>query len=361
MLLLLTAMMAILLTGSVWGDVTLRIESGDSCPSSIGVPFTFCMDNPDDVVAAIQVDILFDTECFTVTAVSKTDRSADMDFFNYVEITEGIRIAITGIGHQIDSGTGPIAAIDVDVGNCAEDDYPFDLTGCVVANPLGGEITCIELDNEHNIHTCDHQLYVSSTEFDLGDVCIGQTGLGMLTVSSSGDFDFDVWLTAEGCAGADPTAFSLYPLPSQDVMITCRPEEDGPCRGLVLVSNGPEEIPVSVTCNGVIPLGLKGDINSDGSINILDVVRAVNIALGIHVPTSEVFCTADCNGPIGNCEGDGIVDVSDVMKMGMPLSLRSLYTSTISSSWYQAPATNPFALSIAFAPSLICILLSTSL
>ena len=49
-----------------------------------------------------------------------------------------------------------------------------------------------------------------------------------------------------------------------------------------------------------------GDVTDDGNINVLDVIRAVNIALGSHDPSSVELCAADWNG-------DGIVNVLDVI------------------------------------------------
>lgn len=58
-----------------------------------------------------------------------------------------------------------------------------------------------------------------------------------------------------------------------------------------------------------ISLGcIKGDVNDDGAINILDVVLTVNIILGIHDPTPREFCAADFNS-------DGEVNVLDVVQM----------------------------------------------
>ncbi|MFQ6092516.1 MAG: dockerin type I domain-containing protein [bacterium] len=51
---------------------------------------------------------------------------------------------------------------------------------------------------------------------------------------------------------------------------------------------------------------LKGDVNDDGVINVLDVVLTVNIILGLHEPTPEEECAADYNE-------DGQVNVLDVV------------------------------------------------
>ncbi|UCE18621.1 MAG: serine hydrolase [Gemmatimonadota bacterium] len=58
--------------------------------------------------------------------------------------------------------------------------------------------------------------------------------------------------------------------------------------------------------NGMISVGLKGDVNADGQINIVDALIAVNILLEIMVPTDYEGWAADCNG-------DGQANVLDVV------------------------------------------------
>ena len=52
--------------------------------------------------------------------------------------------------------------------------------------------------------------------------------------------------------------------------------------------------------------GLKGDINGDGQINIIDVVTLVNVILNNYDLTPNEHWTADCNG-------DGSVDILDAL------------------------------------------------
>lgn len=52
---------------------------------------------------------------------------------------------------------------------------------------------------------------------------------------------------------------------------------------------------------------VKGDLNGDGMINVLDVIRAVNIILELPPePTEQELWAADCNG-------DGVVNILDVV------------------------------------------------
>lgn len=61
---------------------------------------------------------------------------------------------------------------------------------------------------------------------------------------------------------------------------------------------------------------LKGDVNYDCAVNILDVLRAVNIILEISPgPTAHESWAVDCDGPPGSCDGNGIVNIFDAIKI----------------------------------------------
>jgi hypothetical protein len=57
-----------------------------------------------------------------------------------------------------------------------------------------------------------------------------------------------------------------------------------------------------------ISMPLRGDVNTDGYVNIVDIVRAVNFILGIETPTELENWAADCNA-------DGMIDIIDAMGM----------------------------------------------
>ncbi|UCE17484.1 MAG: choice-of-anchor D domain-containing protein, partial [Gemmatimonadota bacterium] len=59
------------------------------------------------------------------------------------------------------------------------------------------------------------------------------------------------------------------------------------------------------TQNGTAAIASSGDLNLDGSIDVLDAVIIVNIILDIHIPQGYELCAADCNK-------DGDVDILDV-------------------------------------------------
>ena len=50
------------------------------------------------------------------------------------------------------------------------------------------------------------------------------------------------------------------------------------------------------------------DVNSDGIIDILDIVQTINIAMGFMAPTAEQQCAADVND-------DGIIDILDAIQI----------------------------------------------
>ena len=55
-------------------------------------------------------------------------------------------------------------------------------------------------------------------------------------------------------------------------------------------------------------MGLLGDVNQDGIINVLDVVNAVNFVIGQNEPTNYEFWATDINS-------DGLLNVLDIVQM----------------------------------------------
>jgi hypothetical protein len=51
------------------------------------------------------------------------------------------------------------------------------------------------------------------------------------------------------------------------------------------------------------------------AVNILDAILTVNIILEIQEPTDEQARAADCNGPVDHCDGDGEINILDVLKI----------------------------------------------
>ena len=60
---------------------------------------------------------------------------------------------------------------------------------------------------------------------------------------------------------------------------------------------------------------VKGDPNADCVINVLDVLMVANIILEWIDPTEDQIWRADCNGPLGMCDGDGRINVLDAVKI----------------------------------------------
>ena len=79
--------------------------------------------------------------------------------------------------------------------------------------------------------------------------------------------------------------------------------------GVVLSDSAGNQIPCESVDGWIYFRGRKGDLNQDGHVNILDVVRAVNIALHIPPPpTTYERWAADMND-------DGVINVLDVIQI----------------------------------------------
>lgn len=145
----------ILLAPTVWSDVTLEVGPRTVFPHTTGNKMYLNMDNPVDFINALQTNILFNTECFTVSGINKTRLSESMDTFNFLNIEGDVQINIAGNGHQIHPGYGSIVELIVDVKNCAEGDYLWDVTESGVIDSAGWEVDTWEIDNYIHIFRCD--------------------------------------------------------------------------------------------------------------------------------------------------------------------------------------------------------------
>ena len=141
----------LLVVAHTWADITVHIEPTTLFINTPGNVVTLVADNPDHEFGALHLEVLFDTNCFSVTAVNKTERSTGMDIFTYSHISDGIWIMMIGIGYDIGPGIGPVVDIIVDVGGCAEGDYLWDITDCSCGGALICDCTCIEKDTELNV------------------------------------------------------------------------------------------------------------------------------------------------------------------------------------------------------------------
>jgi hypothetical protein len=141
-LLLLTMVLTVFLAGSGWGQMVLQVDDATYFIDTSGNLLTISLEN-DANVAALQFDLSFDPDCFTIdpASLAKTDRTTDLNIFQASNPEPGlIKFAGTGIGTFIAPGSGAIAEFAMDVAaGCAEGDYEFALANTKLADPSGTE------------------------------------------------------------------------------------------------------------------------------------------------------------------------------------------------------------------------------
>ena len=304
---LLSAVLLSIHIATTHSDVVLEIEQlSISCDDLTRT--SLYMDNFEDTVAALQIDILYDSNCFIITGVEKTERSEMMDIFNYSDIDGGIRLAMTGISHAIEPGFGSIATIHFIYHACFWGILKF--SGCKVAGPHGNEIACTIVKHFLFIfdHACD--LIFSWIEFDFGTVLVEDTVFTILDLNNIGNSEGTVSITVGGCAICEEDDVFLEKFKQKTITIGCSPINRGPVEGTITFSGCTcdDEI-VTISCYGIECEG-RGDANDDEYINVLDVVYVVNLILSTRMPDpdSPPFCRADCTA-------DGVINILDVISI----------------------------------------------
>ena len=175
------------------GWPTLGVTDGKGYPAGSGNVVKLILDNEFEA-CGLQVDIYFDTTVLSVSHMKKTERSSGMDIFNLATVTNGVRVAMTNLGHNIPIGTDPVADLYFTVKEGSpQGEYTLTLTNAVVG------------------------------------------------VSVPGGMADEVYLD-----------------------------------------------------HGIFQVGIKGDVNGDGMVDIADVVTTINIILELHEPLPGERSMADC-------------------------------------------------------------------
>ena len=289
-LLLLSMVLTVFLVGSVWGQMVLQVDDATYFLGTSNT-LTISLEN-DAAVAALQFDMTFDPDCFTIdpTSLAKTARSEALNIFQASSPEPGlIKLAATGIGTAIDAGSGPIAEFTVDVaGDCAEGVYEFALANTKLADASGSEYPHDAVAGNITVMAAACIPEFNATSFDLGDVLVGSTGEATLTVTNVGTAAGEVTITADGCASADPASFSLGMGATQEVIVGCSPTVEGPCTGTLTFDGCGTDV-IDVACVGVCPY-----IETNCPIDFGDVtiVETQDMTLTI---TNTADATADLN------------------------------------------------------------------
>ena len=293
-------------TDAVKSEVEIEILPRIYYPHTHDDIINLYMDNSEDTVAAMEVTIHYDRDCFTVTNVEKAIRSDPIESLQYMLIPEGIRIIMVGKNNAIEPGKGRIILFTVDIA-----DYPqknnWEITECIARDPYAQQISCIANETYIEVTYCDSWQYISSSEFDIDDVLIGMAGTSeqALILDNSYIMDWNVNMEVEGCVIVDQLTLVVKGYTSRKVDFYCCPQKEGLCEGIITISNFCGPYYAFVQCNGVVPSGTKGDVNNDSKINILDVIKAINLKINNLDFRPEAWA-ADCNG-------DGKIDIIDIL------------------------------------------------
>ncbi|MBT3748293.1 MAG: T9SS type A sorting domain-containing protein, partial [Bacteroidetes bacterium] len=114
-------------------------------------------------------------------------------------------------------------------------------------------------------------------------------------------FSIDGCIIEEGSYEFATITYTIDPDVSLGDVIELWPED-------VTISD-PNGLPMEhLVSSGMITIGLSGDVNTDGDVNVLDIVNLVSYILLVENPTDDQFSGGDING-------DNILNVLDVVQI----------------------------------------------
>ncbi|UCE19536.1 MAG: hypothetical protein JSV84_04110 [Gemmatimonadota bacterium] len=345
LVLLVTAGFTLFLFNNIWGQNALIVENADYFRGSIGNILTITMVNEGNV-AGIMLDITFDPDCFSIDpeSCSKTDRTIDMNIFAAVNPEPGlIRFTAASLGTFIPPGSGPIVRFTVGVSSeCELGQYTFALSNSKFADPAGREyphdvVNGIITVWPPTVLNVEDQVVFQNSRDNVINLNLDDESQDALICAAEVSILYDT--TCFEVISVEPTNrtrdLNIFQYADRDSGIqiamtglgACILKGTGPIARInVNVSNCPEGffswnisnakladgggniIPfIEVDGNIAIYTSPKGNVNDDGTIDALDVVLTIRIAIGQYPdPSESELQAADCNL-------DGQVDVSDVI------------------------------------------------
>jgi len=278
-------------------------------------------------VAGVQFDLLYDYSLLTPVDVIKAPLTSGSDWEFYWNVVEPGRLAVLGFSNtdtELPPGSGAIVQVlfQVDPGAVVGTVTPLYPELIWLSNRTGGAIPVGGADGSLEVGAVDHLepplVFPAPPEPQGGDLL---DPLPFLVRVEAHHADCSLVTAYNGLAALTISEGAVRP---RDIRFVGGVWE-GPVEALLDLD---PDCTVTVTdailgvsrTSGPFPVRGKGDVNGDGVVNVLDVVRACNIALersSIEPPRYEYqFWAADTNR-------DHVVDIRDVIlilrqSLGLP-------------------------------------------
>jgi hypothetical protein len=234
-------------------SVILSLEGDTFCAGTSKNVILCHLQNSYNEVSSIQFDLLFDTDCFSVTDVRFGNRTYYGYNKEWSHVENGIRMSITGKNRILQPGSGSILTIYVDVHrDCPEGEHLWRITDSQVKDSLGAMLHSVDMSELISTSVCSTcVLRFSRKAFHMGEACILGERKEPLNIRNIGVETADIIIETSGCADANATSISIEPASSKALYVLCRPQSEDLCEGALVLTGCGGETAIEVSCYGV--------------------------------------------------------------------------------------------------------------